>query len=121
MTRKLTTFLARGAYAPLPVGIGESSKATLQRPRLLLMSSLPNISSDVVRLHFRQSLLDFAKSHGPTHNPLIVVIPEAGQHGVAEDAWSSRDASWDIRAVAGAEVIAHPAVAVVESVTPGSY
>lgn len=115
LTRKLTTFLGRGAYAPLSVGAGESSKA-VARPRLLLMSSLPNIGSDVVRQHFQQALLDFAKSHGPTHNPLIIVIPEAGQHGAAEDAWSNRDrdGGWDLRTIAGPEVLAHPAVATVE-------
>lgn len=125
LTRKLSTFLSRQNYNRLSVKNSEPSTSASQssRPRLLFISSLPNVSSRYMRQAFQISLLEFARTHGPKSSPLIVVIPDSGQQGAAEESWSRRkggdgggDAAWDLRSIAGPEVLAHPGVATVELV-----
>ncbi|BEJ12354.1 hypothetical protein CspHIS471_0208140 [Cutaneotrichosporon sp. HIS471] len=84
---KLTSFLSRNSYAPLPT----TGLSRPPRPRVLLMTSLPNLSHYPTREGFHTALLQFCKSFTSTTCPLVIVHSDAGAGGRAEESWRERD------------------------------
>ncbi|GMK55142.1 hypothetical protein CspeluHIS016_0201980 [Cutaneotrichosporon spelunceum] len=84
---KLTSFLSRNSYAPLPTG----RPSHPSRPRVLLMTSLPNLSHLPTREGFHAALHHFCKNFAATTCPLIIVHSDAGSGGRAEESWRERD------------------------------
>lgn len=133
LTSKLITFLSRNSYSSLPVagtGASQSSSTTprdptttlpvITKPRLLLITSLPNLSHYPTRQAFHNALLDYSRTYSSNSCPLVVVIPDVGQSGAAEEPWSnkagagsSNDGAWDLKSVVGEAVLASPAVTTV--------
>ena len=123
LTSKMLSFLSRNRYESLSLGDQSSSSqhrsstATHGSPhRLLLLSSLPNLSSPSVRHAFQTALLDYASSYTSASCPLVIIVSDAGAGGRAETSWMSRldDVEWDARSVVGKGLMAHPAVGIVE-------
>jgi cell cycle checkpoint protein len=90
-------------------------------PRLLLITSLPNLSHYPTRQAFHGALLDFTRDYSPNSSPLVMVIPDVGHSGAAEEPWSARggadnssDGAWDLKSVVGEAVLASPAVTTIE-------
>jgi len=121
MTSKLITFLSRNTYSSLPVSESGSTPNPRSNdsntPRALLITSLPNLSHYATRQTFHKALLDYAQTFTPSSCPLIVVVPDTGHSGAAEEPWSDRggaggssDSVWDLRSVVGEDVLASPAV-----------
>jgi cell cycle checkpoint protein len=125
----MITFLSRNTYAALPLSASPStptpttpSSSTPSRPsskpRLLLLTSLPNLSHYPTRETFHQSLLTYAREFRSTSCPLVIIVPDVGQMGAAEESWSVRKAGgegvWDVRNVVGDECLACPSVMTIE-------
>jgi cell cycle checkpoint protein len=85
---KLSSFLSRHAYAPL-----EFASRSDHRPRrrLLLMSSLPNLSHPATRQAFYAALQDFAQSFQSQSCPLVIIASASGDGGRAAESWMERD------------------------------
>ncbi|CAK9784093.1 hypothetical protein CC85DRAFT_268159 [Cutaneotrichosporon oleaginosum] len=84
---KLTSYLSRNSYVPLPTdGLLRPS-----RPRVLLMTSLPNLSYLPTREGFHTAILQFCETYTPTACPLVIVHSDAGAGGRAEESWRERD------------------------------
>ncbi|KAK4685335.1 cell cycle checkpoint protein, partial [Tremellales sp. Uapishka_1] len=93
-TAKFTTFLARHSYPSLPTSSTSStssSSAQPQKPRILLMTSLPNLSHYATKETFHQALLSFCKTYSSSSCPLVIVHSDAGMGGRAEESWMERD------------------------------
>jgi hypothetical protein len=125
LTSKMLSFLSRNRYESLSLGDNQPSSSQQQRSstathgsphRLLLLSSLPNLSSPSVRQAFQTALLDYASSYTSASCPLVIIVSDAGASGRAETSWSSRldDVEWDARSVVGKGLMAHPAVGIIE-------
>lgn len=87
---KLSSFLNRQSYQPLALS-SQSSRSN--KPRALLLTSVPNISHIPTREAFHAALLDFCRSYTSASCPLIVVHSDSGNSGRAEDSWMDRDRS----------------------------
>lgn len=130
MNSKFVGFLSRSAYQSLklagPPGASTPTQpetadlASSKRSKILLITSLPNLSHLPTRQTFQQALLDYTKSFTSSSCPLVIIVPDAGSSGAAEESWigssSGNDAAWDLRTVLGKDLIANPAVTVVECV-----
>ncbi|KAJ9118987.1 hypothetical protein QFC24_005953 [Naganishia onofrii] len=136
LNSKLVGFLSRNAYQPLSLGAQSSTSNPKSRrkevavssqvaslksanpPRILLFTSLPNLSHVPTREVFQRALIDYTKSYSTTSCPLVIIVPDAGSSGAAEESWNGADrggeASWDLRTVLGKDLTASPAVGVVE-------
>jgi cell cycle checkpoint protein len=132
LTSKMLSFLSRNRYSSLPLNAVDSrSIAYSQRGRtsqhdsghppaaprrLMLLSSLPNLSSPTTRQVFQAALLEYAQSYTPGSCPLVIIVSDTGSAGRAETSWMDRggDGEWDVRSVIGKDLMAHPAVSVVE-------
>jgi cell cycle checkpoint protein len=130
MNSKFVGFLSRSAYQSLklagPLGTTEnhqaetSDQASSKPSKILLITSLPNLSHLPTRQTFQQALLDYTKSFTSTSCPLVIIVPDAGSSGAAEESWigssGGNDAAWDLRTVLGKDLTVNPAVRVVEFV-----
>lgn len=87
---KLSSFLNRQSYQPLTLS-SQSSRSN--KPRALLLTSIPNISHIPTREAFHAALLDFCRSYTPASCPLVIVHSDSGNSGRAEDSWMDRDRS----------------------------
>lgn len=136
LNNKLVGFLSRNAYQPLSLAVKSStsipkvseketsvvSPATSSKytnpPRILLFTSLPNLSHIPTRETFQRALIDYTKSYSATSCPLVIIVPDAGTSGAAEESWIGADrggeANWDLRNVLGKDLTANPAVGIVE-------
>ncbi|KAJ9123972.1 hypothetical protein QFC22_000763 [Naganishia vaughanmartiniae] len=134
LNSKFVGFLSRNAYQPLSLGvqsttlkdsqkeIAVSSQATSSKstspPRILLFTSLPNLSHIPTREIFQRALADYTKSYSTTSCPLVIIVPDAGSSGAAEESWNGADrggeTNWDLRTVLGKELMTNPAVGIVE-------
>lgn len=85
---KLSSFLARHAYAPLSFA---STSQPKPKRRLLVMSSLPNLSHPASREAFQSALLQFAQSFQSQSCPLVIISSASGDGGRAEESWMDRD------------------------------
>lgn len=89
---KLSSFLLRHSYAPLNLSTASSGgRSSPARPRVLLMTSLPNITHQPTREAFHAALLEFCQTYTPSSCPLIIVHSNAGSGGKAEESWMDRD------------------------------
>ncbi|RSH93942.1 Cell cycle checkpoint protein rad17 [Saitozyma podzolica] len=89
---KLSSFLLRHSYAPLNMSTASSGgRSSPARPRVLLMTSLPNITHQPTREAFHAALLEFCQTYTPSSCPLIIVHSNAGSGGKAEESWMDRD------------------------------
>lgn len=89
---KLSSFLLRHSYAPLNLSTASpGGRISPARPRVLLMTSLPNISHLPTREAFHAALLEFCQTYTPSSCPLIIVHSDAGSGGKAEESWMDRD------------------------------
>ena len=91
---KLSSFLSRHSYTPLDLSNVPSSSArkrTYARPRILLLTSLPNLTHLPTRQAFHSALLSFCQTFATASCPLIIVHSEAGSGGKAEESWMDRD------------------------------
>ena len=88
---KLSSFLLRHAYQPLTLSTQGSNSTRPARPRVLLMTSLPNLTHLPTREAFHDALLQFCKSYSTTSSPLVIVHSDAGSSGRAEESWMDRE------------------------------
>lgn len=130
MNSKFIGFLSRSAYQSLKLAEPSSAAehhqpampddASSKSSKILLITSLPNLSHLPTRQTFQQALLDYTKSFTSTSCPLVIIVPDAGSSGAAEESWiggaSGNDAAWDLRTVLGKDLTVNPAVRVVECV-----
>lgn len=126
MNSKFVGFLSRNAYNPLSLTTTSSAPSTSQsstipatnQTRILLLTSLPNLSHLPTRQTFHQALLDYTKSFTSTSCPLVIIVPDAGHGGAAQESWvgagNGGDAVWDLRSVIGQDLIVNPAVRIIE-------
>lgn len=126
MNSKFVGFLSRNAYnplaltntAPAPSTSPHSNIPAVNQSRILLLTSLPNLSHLPTRQTFHQALMDYTKSFTSTSCPLVIVVPDAGSSGAAEESWigadSGGDGAWDLRSVIGKELVENPAVRIIE-------
>lgn len=125
MNSKFVGFLSRGAYRTLRLAKSSTLAADCQsstaesacanQNKILLITSLPNLAHPSTRQTFQQALLDYTKSFTSTSCPLVIIVPDAGSSGAAEETWrSGNDAAWDLRTVFGKDLTSNPAVSVVE-------
>lgn len=85
---KVSSWLSRNAYPPL--GAAGSSRS---RPRVLLMTSLPNVSHLPTRLAFHDALVSFCKNYNSDSCPLIIIHSDSGSSGKAEASWMDRNSA----------------------------
>jgi cell cycle checkpoint protein len=91
---KLSSFLSRHSYAPLALSDQHSSSSRSKirdQPRLLLLTSLPNLTHLPTRQAFHSALLSFCQTYTSASCPLVIVHSEAGSGGKAEESWMNRD------------------------------
>lgn len=112
---KLSTFLSRNDYTSLslsssPSASSSSSSTSAARPRVLLITALPNISHGPTKEAFHSTLAAFARTYTPQSSPLIIVHSEVGNRGAAEESWRDRDRGGrdGALAVLGREVMEGP-------------
>jgi cell cycle checkpoint protein len=86
---KLASFMSRQSFTPLNLGGTDSHS----RPRMLLLTSLPNLSHEPTRDNFHALLKHFCKSYSPSSIPMIIIHSDAGSSGTAEISWMERDRS----------------------------
>lgn len=86
---KLSTFLSRQDYSPL--ALSTSSQPRTSRPRILLITSIPNLSHGATKAAFHDALAAFARTYSSSSAPLIIVHSESGNRGAAEESWRDRD------------------------------
>jgi cell cycle checkpoint protein len=85
---KVSAFLSRHSFAPLNTSSGSSQRE--QRPRVLLMTSLPNLTHFPTRDAFHSALLEFCKNYSSSASPLVIIHSDAGMGGRAEESWMER-------------------------------
>lgn len=84
------SFLSRHSYSPLSMGGGPSTAPT-NRPRLILLTGLPNLTHLPTKEAFHSALLSFCQSFSAASCPLVIVHSDAGSGGRAEESWLDRD------------------------------
>ena len=91
---KMSSFLSRQSYAPLNMSnnrSGPSQAAIPARPRVLFLSSLPNLTHLPTRQAFHSVLLAFCQTFTSASCPVVIVHSDAGSGGKAEESWMDRD------------------------------
>ncbi|EIW70024.1 hypothetical protein TREMEDRAFT_30228, partial [Tremella mesenterica DSM 1558] len=89
---------------------GSRSPFNAFRPRILFMSSLPNLTHLPTREAFHSALVTFCKTFTLDSCPLVIVHSEAGSGGRAEESWMDREGGGREGAVSvvGKEVLGSP-------------
>ena len=91
---KLSSFLSRNSFTPLSLtqSTGQASSSSAKpKPRVLLLSSIPNLSHPPTKEAFHAALLAFCQTYTPTSCPLVIIHSSAGSGGRAEESWMDRD------------------------------
>ncbi|WVR05388.1 hypothetical protein IAU60_002402 [Kwoniella sp. DSM 27419] len=90
---KFTTFLSRQSFPALSLSAGtdQSKQAATGKPRLILLTALPNLSHAGTREAFHASLLRFCKAFTSSSCPIVIVHSDAGAGGRAEESWMERE------------------------------
>lgn len=90
---KISTFLARHSFSSLSLHAEtpRNDKKRKSKPRVLFMTSLPNLSHAATKEAFHAALLDFCKSYSSHSSPLIIVHSDMGSGGRAEESWMDRN------------------------------
>nr|XP_031861175.1 uncharacterized protein CI109_003536 [Kwoniella shandongensis]KAA5528247.1 hypothetical protein CI109_003536 [Kwoniella shandongensis] len=90
---KFTSFLSRHAYPTLSLSSQSSSSQSCPpvKPRIILLTSLPNLSHLPTRDAFHAALLDFCRTFTSSSCPIIIVHSDAGSGGRAEESWMDRE------------------------------
>ena len=92
---KMSAFLSRHCYTPLSLSqhrtFSVSGGTTRDRPRILLLTSLPNLTNQLTRQAFHTALLSFCYTYTSASCPLVIVHSDAGSSGTAEESWMDRD------------------------------
>ena len=71
--------------------MGGSKSQDNHRPRLILLTGLPNLTHLPTRDAFHAALLSFCQSFTTASCPLVIVHSDAGSGGRAEESWLDRD------------------------------
>ncbi|WWC89761.1 uncharacterized protein L201_004687 [Kwoniella dendrophila CBS 6074] len=89
---KFTSFISRHAYPSLSMSSqNTSSHSTNNKPRIILLTALPNLSHIPTRESFHSSLLTFCQTFTSLSCPMVIVHSDAGSGGRAEESWMERD------------------------------
>ncbi|KAK8869618.1 hypothetical protein IAR55_000185 [Kwoniella newhampshirensis] len=92
---KFTNFLSRHAYPTLNLSSHSSSQSsqslTPDKMRIILLTSLPNLSHLPTREAFHAALLTFCQTFTPSSCPIVIVHSDAGSGGRAEESWMERE------------------------------
>ncbi|WVQ78580.1 hypothetical protein IAT38_000666 [Cryptococcus sp. DSM 104549] len=90
---KFKSFISRNAYPSLHLSSqpSSSSSAAISKPRIILLTSLPNLTHLPTREAFHESLIGFCKQFNSSSCPMIIVHSDAGSGGRAEESWMDRD------------------------------
>lgn len=68
-----------------------TTSSTSNRPRLILLTGLPNLTHLPTRDAFHSALASFCQSFSTASCPLVIVHSDAGSGGRAEESWLDRD------------------------------
>lgn len=96
-TAKMISFLARHSYNPLTMSQSTSATPSASsgpssaRPRVILITGLPNLTHLPTREAFHAALLDFCQTFSATSCPMVIVHSHAGSGGKAEESWMDRE------------------------------
>ncbi|ORX33735.1 Rad17 cell cycle checkpoint protein-domain-containing protein [Kockovaella imperatae] len=91
---KLTSFLSRNSFTPLAMTQSSSQASSSRpkaRPRILLLSSIPNVSHLPTKEAFQAALLSFCQSYTSSSCPLVIIYSSVGSSGRAEESWMDRE------------------------------
>ncbi|WVN86688.1 uncharacterized protein L203_101860 [Cryptococcus depauperatus CBS 7841] len=90
---KLVSFLSRSSYPSLSLAHSQSSSKTMpsQRPRIVLLTSLPNLGHLPTRETFHAALLGFCQNYSSSSCPMVIIHSDAGSGGRAEESWMEKD------------------------------
>lgn len=92
---KFSSFLSRNSYPSLNLSqspLSSSSRSVSQsRPRLILLTALPNLTHLPTRDAFHEALLTFCQTFTHSSCPMIIIHSDAGSGGRAEESWMDRD------------------------------
>ncbi|WVQ69872.1 uncharacterized protein L199_008094 [Kwoniella botswanensis] len=89
---KFSSFISRSSYPSLSMSTQRtSSQPTAVKPRLILLTSLPNLSHIPTRESFHSSLLTFCQAFNSLSCPMVIIHSDAGSGGRAEESWMERD------------------------------
>ncbi|OWZ74153.1 hypothetical protein AYX14_00374 [Cryptococcus neoformans] len=92
---KFSSFLSRNSYPSLnlsqwPLSLSSPS-VSQSRPRLILLTALPNLTHLPTRDAFHEALLTFCQTFTHSSCPMIIIHSDAGSGGRAEESWMDRD------------------------------
>ncbi|KAK6903145.1 hypothetical protein I203_108408 [Kwoniella mangroviensis CBS 8507] len=89
---KFSSFISRSSYPSLSMSSQRTpSQPTAVKPRLILLTSLPNLSHIPTRESFHSSLLTFCQTFNSLSCPMVIIHSDAGSGGRAEESWMERD------------------------------
>ncbi|WVW82874.1 hypothetical protein I302_104886 [Kwoniella bestiolae CBS 10118] len=89
---KFSSFISRHSYPSLSMSSQHtSSQSSATKPRLILLTSLPNLSHIPTREAFHSSLLTFCQTFTSLSCPMVIIHSDAGSGGRAEESWMERD------------------------------
>ncbi|WRT67333.1 uncharacterized protein IL334_004303 [Kwoniella shivajii] len=93
---KFNTFISRHSFPSLSMSTQSTStqsspSLTASKPRLILLTSLPNLSHQSTRESFHSSLLTFCQTFTSLSCPMVIVHSDAGSGGRAEESWMERE------------------------------
>ncbi|KIY34336.1 cell cycle checkpoint protein [Cryptococcus gattii E566] len=92
---KFSSFLSRNSYPSLNLSQSPSSSSSRSvsqsRPRLILLTALPNLTHLPTRDAFHVALLTFCQTFTHSSCPMIIIHSDAGSGGRAEEGWMDRD------------------------------
>lgn len=92
---KFSSFLSRNSYPSLNLSQSPSSSSSRSvsqsRPRLILLTALPNLTHLPTRDAFHAALLTFCQTFTHSSCPMIIIHSDAGSGGRAEESWMDRD------------------------------
>ncbi|WVF71982.1 hypothetical protein IAT40_006793 [Kwoniella sp. CBS 6097] len=88
---KFTSFLSRHSFPSMSFTSETSTSQTPTKPRLILLTALPNLSHLPTRDAFHAALLNFCQDFTSSSCPMIIVHSDAGAGGRAEESWMNRE------------------------------
>ncbi|WVQ98933.1 hypothetical protein IAU59_006065 [Kwoniella sp. CBS 9459] len=88
---KFTSFLSRHSFPSMSFSSNSSASQTPVKPRLILLTALPNLSHLPTREAFHAALYNFCQDFSSSSCPMIIVHSDAGAGGRAEESWMDRE------------------------------
>ncbi|OCF36625.1 hypothetical protein I316_01877 [Kwoniella heveanensis BCC8398] len=88
---KFTSFLSRHSFPSMTFSPNSAISSQTAKPRIILLTALPNLSHLPTREAFHAALLNFCQDFESSSCPMIIVHSDAGAGGRAEESWMDRE------------------------------